>query len=233
MLQTYPPALLAFTTDGVIRASSVSKAVSAGKIIAFARRQAGEDAARAQQEVDDLRTAAARDGYHQGVLDALSAFMPAVNSLREQHAVLAAGVAAQLDAALLAMSAAPDVVVPQIRAALAAHLCERNPDDIGVATLHVPQDQSALLDHLLEHPIEGLQVRPALRRCLLLEAGAFAWELDLAAALADDSQRGIDETLPVISEALAQMADAYATRVVSRLRQQAQCRGLTLLEQNR
>lgn len=229
MLQTFPDRLLDFAVDGVIPASSLHRVADEQAQLAFARRHAAREREQARTEAAALRREATEAGFRAGLIQALACFVPQVESLRDQQAVLAAAVAAELDAALRRMTCAPDIVAEQVRAALAAHLQPATSPARPV--LHVPQDQPVLLEALRGAPaLAGLDVRAAARGAPLLEIGALAWEFDLQAALAEDRDRAVAATLPGIDDALDALAGQYAAQLMTHLDRAAQARGFALLK---
>lgn len=229
MLPTFPDRLLDFAVDGVIPASSLHRVADEQATLAFARRHAARERDQARAEAAGLRREAAEAGFHAGLVQALACFVPVMESLRDQQAVLAAAVAAELDAVLQRMNGAPDIVAEQVRAALATHL--QPATSSARPTLHVPQDRPGLLEALRGAPgLAGLDVRAAARGAPLLEIGALAWELDLQAALADDGDRAMAATMPGIEDALNALAGQYATQLTAHLDRAAQARGFALLK---
>ena len=223
MLQIYPDRLLDFAVDGIIKAASVDGVAAAQDTLAYARRRATETCAQAEAEAEALRATAAREGYRDGLCHAVGAFLPVIQALHDQRALLAEAVAARMDAALQAMSASPDVVVPQLRAALRAHLDRL--DEGARPVLYLPSDHDDVVQAARADPaLAALEIRTAARRAPLLELGPLAWELDLPAALEEDIQGALTDAMPEVTAALDTLADHYARRLLANLHQQTQTR---------
>lgn len=231
MLQIYPDRLLDFAVEGVIPAASLHRVAGEQAQLAFARRHAARERDEARADAEALRSDAAEAGFRAGLIHALACFVPVLESLRDQQAVLAAAVAAELDTVLQRMNGAPDIVAEQVRAALRAHLLPSSA--VAQPVLHVPHDPPGLLDALRAAPaLAGLEVRPAERRAPLLEIGALAWELDLQAALAEDRDRAVAEAMPGLEDALNALAGQYSTQLTAHLGRAAQARGFAHLKEH-
>lgn len=228
MLQTYPESLLERAVDDVIHASSVQQGVNLARVQAFARRAITREREQARLEVRELHAAAAFEGYRDGMLHALGALQEVIEGLQREQVALATAVRDQVQATLEAMNTAPDVVVEPICKAFAHRMAQ---SDAGTqAVLHIPRDQTALLQALHDEPLlRALDVRPANRRLPLLELGALAWELDLHGSLLDDVELALGEALPGVQDRLNTLASRYSANLQESLDAAAQVRGFSLL----
>ena len=224
MLQTYPESLLARAVDDVIQASSVQQGTDLARVQAFARRQIAKEREQALLDARELRAAAAFEGYRDGVLYALGALQNVIDGVQQQQLVLAAAVRDEVQAALLSMNAAPDVVVEPICTAFAHRMAQAGADTQAV--LHVPRGQKALLQALRDQPrLQALDVRPADRERPLLELGPLAWELDLQGSLLEDVELALARALPGVQDRLNALASQYSSSVLDALDSAAQARG--------
>ncbi len=229
MLQTYPARLLDFAIDGVIRSVSLHQVADEQAQLAYARHHAARERDEARAEAGALRATAAQEGFHVGLVQALACLVPLLETLRDQQAALAAAVAGELDRVLQSMSVAPDIVAEQVRVALQARLAAQ-PEVRAI--LHLPRTETALLAALRDAPgLAGLELRAAERRTPLLEMGALAWELDLAAALEEDCSRALAQAMPGLEDALSALASRYGTQLVTRLQRAAEARGFAMLKE--
>lgn len=227
MLPTYPEKLLDYAVDGVIQAASRHQAEAAERLGAFARKQAAREREHARMEAAELRTAAAFEGYREGLLQAFQAVSGLFEAMRGEHVALQDALSRSIHEALRERTLAPDAALAHLAQVLADQRDVQARE--GKLVVHVPRDQPQLVE-ALEQALTDVEVRLADRRHLTVEVGQLAYELDTGSALAEDIETHLAEHMPQLRRAMCDLADRYALQLQRTLEQAAEAAGLRSLE---
>jgi hypothetical protein len=210
MLRKIPDSAVPFARNGVIAASALGQAESAERLLRFAQSRATQLLNDAERQAHDLRTQACQAGYREGVMQALTAAVPALAELLEDEAQLKERVRLEMEKRIRAA-----LTDAGIEAALIAQCClgESGPGAPGQTwTLYLPEDRTELAARLdAQLPDGALRVRPGQAPTPVLERGDRVIELNTSESALRQLPTWLDEQ--ALADPLRQRALDFAAAV--------------------